>query len=1111
MRTISPFEFVRRFKQGVVAHESRVVWFLGAGCSVSSGVEDAATLTMRWLSELKYLETGSTDDVEEWGESRFLSFDRTDPAAAYGDVHDALFYTEQDQQREQERLSTEGQPGFAYATLAQLLTHEKWGERCNTVITTNFDDLAADALYFYSQRKPQVLTHESFDRHVQISSSRPTIMKLYGDAHLGAEYLDGNRRLLRTDVKDRLRAQLTEATLVFVGYGGRDDCILDLLEGLPNGAPSGGIFWVNDKAPGRSLSGWLEERSGIWVQNDDFDTLMYRVNREFELGHPRIERFDQILQKYDDQYRAVAAQQRKLDADAETEAPAPPPLPGADDAAAETSEAPEPVVDAPDDTVAASSAAPAAALSGAAANGADRPAVTPERVDAKIELVDLAVDFDGDFSADDIDPGSVSESEDGVGLGVASEDVLELSDVAAHHDDEAQDASGEEPAGSRARIDALIAAAVKAMATEDDGKGEPPVVDISASADGDGAVAVDAPAEDTAEAPPPAAALDPQPMPDKPRAAPVLSPDAEDIALDPPPSDPAALIPPRRLLRREEAVALDAQFRAAIADNPRDASLLARYAQFLSVGRRDHDGAEHHFNRAIDADPQNEEALRLFAAFLSDIRRDDDRAEDCYRLAIRANFENPETMCAYAEFLWRARGDFETAGECFQVAVDAAPRDATALMRFARFLRNVQRNDDAAFALLKLASASAGDDPKPMVALAEFLAARDKDLEKAEATFERALSIAPDSAETRVAAARFHARFKQDMTAAQGHFEHALKADPGSVEALLAYAEFVREKTGDVERAESLLRKAMDRDPGDAMAVLAFARFQDEALADDEAADDSYRKAITLDPGNATILGWYGRFLQYSRKKPDAAEDRFRKAISLAPRNPLALRSYGWFLALERSSGEDAERYLRRAVSAAPADADALGDLAYFLSKRAERRDEADQMFRRALAIDPDNRQTLRRYARFTSDGKGDPDTAEKLFRQVLDGTPEDARALGGAAHAMFVQGRRQEGLSLLERAFNSAMGDEPKRRSSDLLLELWFYRYAFDHEAGRDAIKAAVWLVKDGARATRGDLNAIVVRALADGHPEPDLLRELAHVARGEAGPERLDRFNVA
>lgn len=1218
MRTISPSEFVRRLKHGVVSHDSKIVWFLGAGCSVSSGVEDAATLTQRWLKELKYLETGDQDGLEDWAESRFPTYDRNDPAAAYIQVHEALFYTDQEQQREQETLSNEGQPGFGYATLAQLLTHEKWGERCNTVITTNFDDLAADALYFYSQRKPQVLTHESFDRHVQISDARPTIVKLYGDAHLSSEYLDGNRRLLRTDVKERLRALATECTLVFVGYGGRDDCILDLFEDMPQGAPSGGVFWVNDRAPGKSMADWLEGRRAVWAKNESFDDLMFLLRQEFQLGHPRIDRFDQILQKYDEQYRSLAsskvvkkpaapAQAEEISAGeaapkaaqpvsdvyvkATAEAKAWPVATEPAPEAAEPKIAPptstpeaEPEIEVLDPAtpesleneplvaaavamkarqklaeaeaakrLAAVSTAPGLAIdspqaqehehepsaplmNGSTATVIEAGNAIPEAAAkaGSVDVMDFTLSLDDDEAARD---NLRAEPEDTAAASAVdysepeAEDVLELYEEVSEADETETNgaqanltqANGTETSGaqvdgpdsgSRHKIDALIAAAVKAMANDSDAEKPASAVDMGpATAAGQISAplaALDADA-DTGEGVPPLDSVTPQPLPQRARGAPVRSPDAELIDIVDGPALDGPLDVPTRLMRREDAVVLDARFRSALAEAPRDAMLLANYAQFLTAGRQDHDGAEHYFNRAVDADPQNDAALRLFARFLTDIRRDYERAEDCYRLAIRANFESAETMCSYAEFLWHARGDFETAGECFQVAVDAAPRDSLALTRYATFLRQVQRNDDAAYALLKLASASAGTDPAPTVALAEFTAARRNDIEKAETIFEKAIETGGTSPNTLIAAAQFYATYKGDLTRAEVLFDQALAADPDATEAILAFAEFLHGRRADPKRAEGLLQRAMEIDPGNARIAMIYAKFRDEVLMDDEAAEDTYRKAINLDPRDATVLATYGRFLQYSRRKPNAAEDRLRKAVAMEPRNALALRSYGWFLVLERGNKEEGERYLRRAVTAAPSDAEALGDLAEFLTKHASNRDETEEMFRRALAADAGNKRTLRRYARFMADSKGDPNAADELYRKVLDEQPKDARALSGAAHSMFIQGRRQEGLVLLDRAFDAAMGEEPRRRSIDLLLELWFYRYAYDHDAGRDAIKAAVWLVKEGAKITRIDLGSIVAQAIAENHAEPDILRELSRVVSGNARPERLDRFNVA
>ena len=1183
LRTISPSEFVRRLKHGIISHDSKVVWFLGAGCSVSSGVDDAAMLTKRWAGQLKYLETGDEDHLDDWAEARFPSYDRNDPAAAYIQVHEALFYTDQDQQREQEALATDGQPGFGYATLAQLLTHEKWGDRCNTVITTNFDDLAADALYFYSQRKPQVLTHESFDRHVQISDARPTIVKLYGDAHLSSEYLDGNRRLLRTDVKDRLRALATECTLVFVGYGGRDDCILDLFEDMPQGAPSGGVYWVNDKAPGKSMAEWLEGRRAIWAQNESFDDLMFLLRQEFQLGHPRIDRFDQILQKYEEQYSVLAGKKPKVEqvaaaaakaASASVVAEAKPAPSAALKAAALVAETSEPAPVKVEPAVAEAEEAPVAAptvtedvaepdydvldpvtpesLEGeplvaaavamkarekieqaqwasanVATNGAvsdthkyDRVAASVLRAAAAIpeapaktssvNVTDFSLKDDGADQApigsaapaNDLPDSDVSTGDDVFELETVEDDVLEL-------DTEATEAEVDD--GSRQKIDALVAAAVKAMATDSEANGAAQPIDMTASTRENITAplgGLDFEAEDVA---PPLDALTPQSLPDRPRGAPTRSPDAEVIDVVAAPAARGPLFPPSRLMRREDAVALDARFRSALADNPRDATLLAHYAQFLTVGRQDHDGAEHYFNRAIDADPQDDAALRLFATFLTDVRRDYDRAEDCYRLAIRANFESSETMCSYAEFLWHERGDIETAGECFQVAVDAAPRDASSLMRYATFLRSVQRNDDAAYALLKLAAASGGSNPAPTVALAEFTASRRGDIEKAEEVFAKAMEIDGDAAGTLVPLAQFQAKYKGDLTRAEALFEHALDADPASSDALLAYAEFLHSRRADPARAEAMFKRALEIDGGSARIASLYARFRDEVLLDDEGAEDTFRKAINLDPRDATVLVHYGRFLQYSRRKPNPAEDRLRKAVSMEPRNALALRSYGWFLVLERDNKEEGERYLRRAVTAAPTDPEALSDLAEFLSKYARTRDETEEMFRRALSADQGNKRTLRRYARFMSETKGDTNAAEEIYKKALDEQPKDALALSGSAHSMFLQGRSSEGVSLLNKAFDAAMGDEPRRRSIDLLLELWFFRYCFDVEAKRDAIKAAIWLVKEGAKVTRIDLGPIADRAIAEAHTDPDIVRELVHVVSGSAAPERLDRFNVA
>jgi len=1100
MRTISPFEFVRRFHHGLTNHDGRYVWFLGAGCSVSSGIGDAGETTLRWLGELKYLETGTAEDVIDWAPERFFDFDATDPAALYGEVLEALFYTEQEQERELERIIAQAEPGFGYATLAQLVTQPDRGERCNTVVTTNFDDLAADALYLYSQRKPQVLTHESFDRRIRISTSRPTILKIYGDAHLGGA---GQGRLLRSDVKDRLRAQFTEAALVFIGYGGRDESVADLLAGLPRGAPAGGIYWVNDEEPGEPIREWLEERNTLWTPYSDFEGLMYLLRREFSLGHPRIDRFDKILQRYDAQFRALAARDDLK----------PDRVPGFSAPVQPAPVQPAPVQPAP--------VQPAPVQ---AAPASESTATADERDDDDWSYSLAGTVADGFDRHDVIAEDDMPAQEDDT---ILSGSVPLLADDGLRDEDATRGEEDDDASGSR--IDRLIAAAVAAMANgqraEETGIAETVTPEVPAD-------------EPIPEPERPSLSIVPESGVDdlaEPDAAPVPSArmaDA-DIITDPPadetPDEDVARVNrrdreahdrgeedddrlelPRRLLGRADAAELDRRYLAAIQDSPGNPRLLARYARFLTVGRRDHDGAEHYFNRAIDADPQDGTALREFATFLTETRRDFDRAEECYRLALRVDFEDSETLIAYANFLWKVRGDMQAAGECFQVAVDGAPRHARAIAAYAAFLSQVERKDDAAYALLKLATASTSTDPQPAVQLARFVAEKRGDLTRAEAIFRQATKIDPRSAETMAAAATFLADMAKKPDEAESLFEQAVETDGESPEVLRAFARFKCYHRRDADAAEDLLIRALDADPGDAQTALAYARFQEEDRSDLDVADEYYRRAVHLDPRNATILSSHARFLHKARSNPAAAQDRYRKALSLDGKDAFTLAQYGNFLLHERKDMDAAEPLLRRATVIAPRDAAALADLGLILRERGQT-EEAEALFRRAVAADPRRVATLRRYARVVNTAKSNPHAAEAFYDKALAENPNDPATLCGAAQAMFSLGKREEGLSMLDRAFEAALDDDPAKRDPDLLLELWFYRYAFDDRAGQDAIKAALWLVRAGARATRDDLDAVLKFAVTDGHAEPDLLSELASVACGESEPEQLQRFNVA
>jgi hypothetical protein len=59
-----------------------------------------------------------------------------------------------------------------------------------------------------------------------------------------------------------------------------------MLETLPPQALPWGVFWVGRKEPEGTLRSWLDQRHAIWVENDDFDELMFLVKQIFMFPDP---------------------------------------------------------------------------------------------------------------------------------------------------------------------------------------------------------------------------------------------------------------------------------------------------------------------------------------------------------------------------------------------------------------------------------------------------------------------------------------------------------------------------------------------------------------------------------------------------------------------------------------------------------------------------------------------------------------------------------------------------------------------------------------------------------------------------------------------------------
>jgi len=297
-------EFLRRLKLDEGRLNRRFAFFLGAGCSVSSGISAAADLVRdRWLPRLKDIHEWS--DVDQGAVGRYDGYTGDKAAAFYGAVLDDLFVTADERQQEIESLCDGRSPGFGYAILAQLVARPDG--RFNVVLTTNFDDLMADALYLYTDTRPLVIQHESLAAFIRPTRTRPLVVKLHGDHRLSPRNTALETVELEREIAAHTAMVLNDRGLIFMGYGGNDGSILRLLEGLPREAIPAGAYWVHPHRPSGPLGEWLAKRGGVWVKSGWFDEVMLLARNTFELPHPQPDRFTRIFDEYQTAFRTLSS------------------------------------------------------------------------------------------------------------------------------------------------------------------------------------------------------------------------------------------------------------------------------------------------------------------------------------------------------------------------------------------------------------------------------------------------------------------------------------------------------------------------------------------------------------------------------------------------------------------------------------------------------------------------------------------------------------------------------------------------------------------------------------------------------------------------------------
>ena len=629
MQEIDVRHFVRHIKRVVEEQNGRYAFFLGAGCSISSKIPGAARLVEHWLPKLKLDKTGTVDGLGDWVKTQFPGYGNDKAALFYADVMRALFPHPLQRQSEIERIVEGKDPAFGYAVLARLMTADLFGLRCNVVLTSNFDDLVADALYLYTRKKPLVIAHESLAGFAR-QSERPLVVKLHGDALLKPRNVGDEVAELPPEVTDMLVGLLHDAGLIFMGYGGNDKGILAALQGLPNEALDWGLYWVNDTVPDNAFGKWLRDRNATWVKHLDFDELMVLVRSEFALDHPDEKRFTVLMGTYRETFQKLS---REVAEKPES----------ADKAALETAVA-KATKELPDWWSVAIEAYRYSTKDPELADRIYREGI--KRFPNDADLLDSYAVFltgvrkDHDKAEDYYRKALEADPEHTTSLGNYA---LFLWRVRKDHD----------------KVENYFRKALE---------GDPE----NAALLGNYAVFLWKVRKNHDEA--------------ENHYRKALEGDPENAALL---GNYALFLED---IRKDHGEA-ENHYRKALEADPEHAGHLGNYAVFLWKVRKDHDGAENHYRKALEADPEHANNLGNYALFLSKIRKDYDEAEGYYRKALEADPENATNLGNYAVFLTGVRKDLDEAENYYRKALEADPEHANNLGNYAGFHLALGRRD----------------------------------------------------------------------------------------------------------------------------------------------------------------------------------------------------------------------------------------------------------------------------------------------------------------------------------------------------------------------------------------------------------------------------------
>jgi len=236
---------------------------------------------------------------------------------------------------------------------------------------------------------------------------------------------------------------------------------------------------------------------------------------------------------------------------------------------------------------------------------------------------------------------------------------------------------------------------------------------------------------------------------------------------------------------------------------------------------------------------------------------------------------------------------------------------------------------------------------------------------------------------------------------------------------------------------------------------------------------------------------WDYQLKIYDEKDIEKKDKIFQEGIKQHPKSHELMGNYAIFLHKMKKDSENAEKYYLKALEIDPNHTNHNGNYALFLYVVTKDIENSEKYALKALEIDPNNANHNGNYANFLKNVKKDYENAEKYYLKALEIDPNHAINNGNYAGFLLSQGRKEESILFLDKAFDLT-------KDNNFLTELWFYKLAHFPELYDEAKKYLEKLLIEGYKSPNRDFSSNIKQAIKDNPKHIDEIKLYAERISG-------------